>query len=121
MRKAADPNPLDFRARTPVLQELVEIARSFHHLTRHSAMDNHVVSCDVLKNSLVGCRLSPFVVFGLKAVDRNTYIDARHCGPALWNWPEGARNKLNENTHLMELGQENFHFFEPHQWSTPHD
>ena len=68
-REKADPNLLDFGARAPVLQELIEVARSFHHLTRDGAMNNHVMASDVLKNSLVRRRLSPLIVFGLKAVD----------------------------------------------------
>ena len=68
-REKADPNLLDFGARAPVLQELIEVARSFHHLTRDGAMNNHIMASDVLKNSLVRRRLSPLIVFRLKAVD----------------------------------------------------
>ena len=49
----AKPYLLDLRAWRPEFQELRQVSRSLHHLTRDRAMDRDFLSHDVSKNALV--------------------------------------------------------------------
>jgi hypothetical protein len=84
-------------------------------------MNNDGMVHYVAENPFVGGRLSPFVMLWLKAIDRDNQIQLGECRPVLWKGTERAGDKLHENSHPQELGQQDFQLPKPDQRISAHN
>jgi hypothetical protein len=66
-------------------------------------MNGDSSSLDVLKNALVGRRLSTFVVFWLKSIDGNHHVQLFVLAPLRRNGTKNARDNLGMDAASFDL------------------
>jgi hypothetical protein len=116
--KQAEPYLPGFGAARPKRSELSQIPWPLQQLPRHRAVDNHLVTGDVLDQSLVGCRRTAAVVFRGQTVNRHHQVEVAICGPGSRNRTDGTGYNLH--LHVAEQWDQSVEFPEPDERFTPH-
>jgi hypothetical protein len=120
-RKDAEPDAPNGGTGTPKIKELAEVSRTLRHLAGNGAVYGDFVSLDMLEDAVVCRRFSPFVMFRLQAVDRDTEIEIPYTSPLGRNRADRARNDLCGDPALLECREQGRYFPESHQRFAAHE
>src|ERR1035437_3226030 len=83
-------------------------------------MNGDSSSLNVLKDALVGCRLSTFVVFWLEPIDGNHHVQLFVLSPLRRNGTESARNNLGMDAASFDLRYQFLEFVIAYHRVPPH-
>src|SRR6516165_8432606 len=118
--KEAEPDALRLGTQTPEPGKVLQVSRTFHHLTGDRAVNCDLGTGDILQDAVIGCRLAPQIMLGLQTIDRNYDVKPGQCIPVNGNLTKCTGHELHVDSTALQLGQQFFKLAKSHQRITAH-